>query len=111
MQYRVKWFIGAMAMVLFGLAGIWAASESPAANEKKAMKKKQELPSSYAPVVIEESFATIFQRMTAAKPKVMARQMALLKKRYDLSNRPAQGVTMTKARRSRQGCGPGSPKA
>jgi cytochrome c peroxidase len=54
--------------------------------------------SSYAPVVIKENFAAIKDRMTADKPKVMARQMELLNQRYDLSNRPAQGVTMTKGK-------------
>ena len=35
-------------------------------------------------------------RMKAAKPAVMKRQMALLEERYDLSNRAAQGVTMSR---------------
>jgi len=34
-------------------------------------------------------------RMQAAKPEVMKRQMTLLEERYDLSNRPADGVTMS----------------
>src|SRR5688572_3974101 len=51
-------------------------------------------PSSYSPVVIQEDFATIMKRMTAAKPAVMKRQMALLEERYDLGNKPAAGVTM-----------------
>ena len=52
------------------------------------------LPSSYAPVDIHEAFATIMARMSAAKPDIMKRQMALLEERYDLSNRPAPGVTI-----------------
>jgi cytochrome c peroxidase len=55
-------------------------------------------PSSYAPVVIQEDFNTIFARMSAAKPEVMKRQMALLEERYDLSNRPAPGVTMSRGK-------------
>ena len=55
-------------------------------------------PSSYARVVIEEDFSTILNRMRAAKPEVMKRQMALLEERYDLSNRPAQGVTMSRGK-------------
>lgn len=51
--------------------------------------------SSYAPVVIQEDFGTIMSRMKAAKPEVMKRQMDLLNERYDLSNRPAGGVTMS----------------
>lgn len=55
-------------------------------------------PSSYAPVVIQEDFNAILARMSAAKPEVMKRQMALLEERYDLSNRPAPGVTMSRGK-------------
>jgi cytochrome c peroxidase len=37
-------------------------------------------------------------RMKAAKPEVMKRQMDLLNERYDLSNRPAIGVTMSRGK-------------
>jgi cytochrome c peroxidase len=49
-------------------------------------------------VVIQEEFDAIMKRMTAAKADVMKRQMALLEERYDLSNRPAQGVTMSRGK-------------
>jgi cytochrome c peroxidase len=51
--------------------------------------------SSYMKVDVEESFSAILDRMTAAKPGVMARQTELLNQRYDLSNRSAPGVTMS----------------
>jgi len=54
-----------------------------------------EQPSSYAPVHITEDFATTVQRMSAAKGGVEARQKSLLEQRYDLSDRPAPGVTMS----------------
>src|SRR5438874_1098419 len=54
--------------------------------------------SSYAPVVIKEDFATIMARMKAAKPEVMKRQMDLLHERYDLANRPAKNVTMSRGK-------------
>src|ERR1700680_5265857 len=60
-------------------------------------------PSSYAPVDIHESFSTIMSRMTAAKPAIMKRHMALLEQRYDLSNRPAQGVKMSGGKEVQQG--------
>ena len=53
---------------------------------------------SYAPVAITEEFSAIMQRMAAAKPAVMARQRALLAERYDLSNRPVAGVTMSRGK-------------
>lgn len=52
-------------------------------------------PSSYAPVVIKESFPKTMARMKSAKPEIMKRQQALLSQRYDLSNRPAAGVKMS----------------
>jgi hypothetical protein len=60
-------------------------------------------PSSYSPVVITEDFTTIMARMKGAKPEVMKRQMDLLGARYDLSNRPAQGVTMSRGKPIQEG--------
>jgi cytochrome c peroxidase len=60
-------------------------------------------PSSYAPVVIKESFETIMGRMKAAKPEVMKRQMDLLSERYDLTDRPASGVTMSRGKPVQEG--------
>lgn len=78
-----KIHIGAMAALLaVGLRG-----QDPA--------KK---PNSFSPVVINEDFETIRNRMTAAKPEIMKRQLALLEERYDLGNRPSQGVTMSRGK-------------
>ncbi len=60
-------------------------------------------PSSYVPVDIKESFATIMARMTAAKPEVMKRQMDLLNARYDLANHPAKDVTMSRGKPVQEG--------
>src|SRR6267142_6669808 len=59
--------------------------------------------SSYAPVDIHETFAAILNRMTASKPEIMRRQTALLEQRYDLSNRPASGATMSRGKPVQQG--------
>jgi cytochrome c peroxidase len=66
-------------------------------------QQTQAPPSSYAPVDIKERFATIMQRMKAAKSAVMQRQMDLLNARYDLSNRPAAGVTMSRGKAVQEG--------
>jgi len=58
---------------------------------------------SYAPVAIKEDFASIMARMTAAKPEIMKRQMDLLNERYDLSDRPAKGVTMSRGKAVQEG--------
>jgi cytochrome c peroxidase len=60
-------------------------------------------PTSYMTVDIKESFASIMARMTAAKPEIMKRQMDLLNQRYDLSDRPAQGVTMSRGKAVQEG--------
>jgi cytochrome c peroxidase len=61
------------------------------------------VPSSYAPVDIHESFASIMARMSAAKNEIVQRQAALLASRYDLSDSPAPGVTMSKGKPVQQG--------
>jgi cytochrome c peroxidase len=53
---------------------------------------------SYAPVDIKEPFATTMARMKAAQPAIQQRQAALLEERYDLTDRPAQGITMTRGK-------------
>jgi cytochrome c peroxidase len=52
-----------------------------------------------APVLTgQESFADMMARDKAGKPKVMARQQALLEERYDLSPRVEVKVTMTRGK-------------
>jgi cytochrome c peroxidase len=55
-------------------------------------------PSSFAPVVPKEPFEATVQRMSAEKAGIMQRHMDLLEERYDLSDRPAEGVTMTRGK-------------
>ena len=59
--------------------------------------------SSYAPVDIKEDFAATMARMKKDKPAVMKRQTDLLNERYDLSNRPAKGVTMSSGKPIQEG--------
>jgi len=54
--------------------------------------------SSYMQVDIHETFSASFSRMTAAKPGVIKRQSELLEQRYDLSDRPAKGITMSRSK-------------
>ncbi|MBL4902635.1 MAG: cytochrome B6 [Desulfocapsa sp.] len=58
--------------------------------------------SSYSPIVINESFEKTMTRMKAAKSDVMKRQMDLLDERYDLSDRSAEGVMMSRGKKSVQ---------
>lgn len=55
-------------------------------------------PTSYMAVSITEPFESMAERVKKNKPEVMQRQMEELKKRYDLSDNPAEGVTMTRGK-------------
>ncbi len=72
------------------LVAAWLASVSA--------QESQQRPSSYAPVDIKESFASIMSRMKAAKAGVMQRQTSLLNERYDLSKRVTSDVTMSRGK-------------
>jgi len=61
------------------------------------------VPTSYSPVVITEPFDSIMARWVAAKPDIMKRQMELLNSRYDLSDRPAKGITMSRGKPIQEG--------
>ncbi|MGD9211880.1 MAG: hypothetical protein PVI90_13945, partial [Desulfobacteraceae bacterium] len=63
---------------------------------------KDSNPSSYAPVVIKDTFEDTMLRMKKDKKKIMQRQKSLLEKRYDLGNRPAKGVMMSGKRKAVQ---------
>jgi cytochrome c peroxidase len=69
----------------------------------RADLRAQQPANSYAPVVIQEDFDKTVARMSAAKPEIMARQMKLIEERYDLSDRPAQGVAMTRGKPVQEG--------
>ena len=87
MSKKTKYFGLATGALLLIIVSISTFAQSPLRGE-----------SSYSPVVIKESFEAIMARMKAAKPGVMKRQMDLLNERYDLSNRPATGVTMSRGK-------------
>jgi cytochrome c peroxidase len=59
--------------------------------------------SSYSPVDIQEPLEKTMARMKAAKADVMKRQMDLLQERYDLANRPATGVSMSRGKPVQEG--------
>src|SRR5467141_4597263 len=58
---------------------------------------------SYMPVAITEPFSSTFARLSAEKPEVTREHMVLLNERYDLSNRPAAGVTMDRTKPIQEG--------
>ncbi|MFA5630533.1 MAG: hypothetical protein WC997_03385 [Porticoccaceae bacterium] len=62
-----------------------------------------ETPSSYSPVVDSEPFDVVKQRLEREKAGVESDFKKLLQERYDLSNKPIQGVTTSGGRRAVQG--------
>lgn len=55
-------------------------------------------PTSYMPVVMQQTFQQTVDRMEAAKPAIEARQQALLDERYDMSDQAATGTTMSRGK-------------
>jgi cytochrome c peroxidase len=53
---------------------------------------------SYIPVAVEQDFAQLMQKMSGEKAGIMRKHQQLLESRYDLANRPVQGVTMTRGK-------------
>ena len=92
MSKTVRYLGLATSALLLILVSIFAFAQSPSRGE-----------SSYSPVVIKESFEKTMTRMKAAKSEVMKRQMDLLNERYDLSNRTASGVTMSRGKPVQEG--------
>ena len=60
-------------------------------------------PNSYSLGVMREDFDKVAARMSAAKTEIMDRQMKLLEERYDLADRPAQGLTMLRGKPVQEG--------
>ena len=80
----------ATASVLGGLSLAYAQQEQRGA-------------SSYAPVDIQEPFASIMARMKAAKPDIEKKHADVLAERYDLADRPAQSATMSRGKPLQEG--------
>jgi cytochrome c peroxidase len=66
--------------------------------QDRPAEKPKDPPSSFSPVVPKEPFDATMKRMSAAKDEVNKRHQTLLGERYDLADKPAQGVTMTKGK-------------
>ncbi len=66
--------------------------------EKSPKAETEPVHTSYMRVGITEPFSAMKKRVSARKDEVMKRQEQLLKERYDIGDKPAQGVTMTKGK-------------
>ncbi len=79
-----------------------AQTRTPSQDKPKKAETDQPAPlrgkTSYIPVAVEDSFEEIHKRGVAAKKEALPRHRKLLEERYDLSNRPVKGVTMTRGK-------------
>src|SRR5262245_1862436 len=85
-------------------AGLWflvvagAIRSTAAAGEPPGGQAAPRGETSFSPVDREEDFGALMRRMAGAKAEVMKRQKDHLAERYGLSNRPAQGVNMSRGK-------------
>lgn len=85
-----------MTNTRFGLAtalSLVALLGSSAAQEVSSRGK-----TSYAPVAGTESFDSVVKRMSAEKAGILKKHRDLLASRYDLSDHPASGITMSRGK-------------
>jgi len=87
---KTVWALVATASIVGGLSLAYAQQEQRGAT-------------SYLPVDIKESFASIMARMKAAKPDIEKEHADLLSARYDLSNRPAKDAAMSRGKPLQEG--------
>jgi cytochrome c peroxidase len=92
-----KWLLFSIPMLTISIVIVSLFAEDSPRTPAPAEK------SSYLPVVDKESFSTVRNRMSEAKPGIMKRQMDLLAQRYDLSNRPAKGAVMDRSKPLQEG--------
>jgi cytochrome c peroxidase len=107
------------ASVIVAVGGVWAQTQPETQPRPSTQTGPQAAPppgpeaappsaaprgqTSYMKVDITEPFASILQRMSAAKPGIEAAHNAVLTERYDLSDRPAPGVTMSGGKAVQEG--------
>lgn len=81
----------ALGLVIVGMVAGARAMQGPGAGTANP-------PVSSYISVNEEDFRTVFARMRAAKAEVEKRQRDLLASRYDLSDRPVAGASMSRGK-------------
>src|SRR5690606_14715011 len=79
------------------VAACAASAQQPAQDDPPEAQPARGA-TSYMPVALERPFQEIYEEFSARKEEVMERARNLLEQRYDLSDRPVQGVTMTRGK-------------
>ena len=91
------------AAVVVALGFAVLAAQAQKKGDQRQLPKEIDAKQSYMPVVLEESFQTIYQRESDQKDEVMAEQMKLLQDRYDLSDHPTDLWMSGKRKKVQQG--------
>jgi cytochrome c peroxidase len=108
-QIRQAWFIlslGSLLLTCGDAAGQQApapAAPNPYLKGSEGYDKGPRGLTSYQPIAIDQPFAARMAQDVAAKPGIESEHQALLEQRYDLSDRPAQGVTMDRGKSLQEG--------
>jgi cytochrome c peroxidase len=98
---RSKFIPCGLAILLIATV-VWAQQPKSAAPPPTAGDSKSP-PNSYMQVVDAENFSTVRKRMEDAKSQIEKAHMDLLNDRYDLSDRPAKSVTMSRGKPVQEG--------
>ena len=85
-------------MVYMLAGGVLAIGLAAGASALVFAQGETQRGTSYMPVVMEEDFDTIRDRMAGEKDEVMQRARQLLEDRYDLRDNPAEDVTMSRGK-------------
>lgn len=99
----LKKSLAVMALISGICSFAFADTVPPQTNPSNTPSSSASIPSSYLPVVIHETFASILQRMSSEKQAINERQQELLKQRYDLSNKPSQTAKMSNGKPVQEG--------
>jgi cytochrome c peroxidase len=96
---RGLWAVLATAAVLMALNRAYAqepqkGAPNPYLKGTEGYYKGPRGLTSYMPVAVDQPFSAIMAHDVAAKPGIEREHQAVLEERYDLSDHPAQGVTM-----------------
>ncbi|RKY22076.1 MAG: cytochrome B6 [Planctomycetota bacterium] len=93
---------GLLLCTLSACAAAQQPAQSPLApRDPTATATQDAVPpgqTSYSPVVQGESRSSVVRRMTAGKAAILARHRELLEQRYDLTDRPASDLTMSRGK-------------
>ncbi len=91
MRTKLVWKVGS-----FTLAGLLGCAALAAGREPGGQQASGQAPAAVAPA--GETFDEVVARLGKRKPESARRHGALLEERYDLADRPASGVMMTRGK-------------